>query len=447
MNTRRPALVSKPQLAGRLLGRLVSYTLLGGSALLLALLYIAATGWSAPAEPDNPLPAIQKALDRADFTRARDLLAKALKDKPDDAKLLFLSARTARRADAFEEAEKHLKACDRLKASAEGVALERTLIRAQSGDPKEVEGELAKEAENGKNGDANLILEALGRGNIHVFRFSRALEHLNRLLDRAPDNIPALMVRARIWDRAAAENWGNKPGRHPNTVADYRRVVELDPEHYPARLGLANALDDDPQAALKEFEHLRKSHPKDATVLVGLARCRIALGEAEEARKLVEAALEKEPKNATAMLELARIGNLNGEPAKAEPWLRKALEIAPVERMAVYTMAQCLAQLGKEEESKRFVAALQKIEADTERLNELLRKLNESTEDPALYHDAGVVMLQLGQTDDGLHSLHHALLLDGKHRPTHAALADYYEKIGKKDLAAEHWKKAKGDEK
>jgi len=416
--------------------------------LLAIALLIVPSFWTfargAPAS-DDPLPAIQKALDKGDLTRALELLAIALKDKPDDVKLLFLTARTARRAELFEEAEKYLKECERLKTAAEGVALERTLICAQSGDLKKVETELVKASENEDNPDAFLILEALGRGNARVFRFSRSVECLSELLKRHPDNIPALLERSRIWDRATVDNWGKEPGHHPNTVADFRKIVELDPDHFEARLLLAGALSDDPNEALKEFEKLRKAQPKNTAVLLGTARCRIALGETEEAQKLVDAILEKDAKNAPALFERGRLELLANEPAKAETWLGKALEIEPLDRSTVYTMAQCQLALGKEKESKPFLDKLRVMEGQREILSDLLRRLNESSEEPALYSDAGALMMRLGQKEEGLRCLQHALLLDPKHRPTHAELADYHEKMGNKDLAADHRKQAKPD--
>jgi Tfp pilus assembly protein PilF len=157
----------------------------------------------------------------------------------------------------------------------------------------------------------------------------------------------------------------------------------------------------------------------------------------------VDAILEKDAKNAAALLERGRLDLLAGEPAKAETWLSRALEVEPLNRKTVYAMAQCQLLLGKEKEAKPFLTKLQTIEAGLERLNELLRKLNESSDDPAMYQEAGALMLRLGQVEEALRSLQHALVLDPKHRPTHASLADYYEKIGKKDLAAEHRKLAK----
>ena len=51
-----------------------------------------------------------------------------------------------------------------------------------------------------------------------------------------------------------------------------------------------------------------------------------------------------------------------------------------------------------------------------------------------------------GRTQSALQWFDSALSLDPNHRPTHAALADYYEKNGDKLKAEEHRKKANAPE-
>jgi len=58
--------------------------------------------------------------------------------------------------------------------------------------------------------------------------------------------------------------------------------------------------------------------------------------------------------------------------------------------------------------------------------------------DPALRYEAGMIFLQNGMTREGLHWLSTALDAYPAHRPTHEALAQYYEKAGQEDLAAYH---------
>jgi hypothetical protein len=111
---------------------------------LAALLLAAGVGLGgvAPAayqDEGTELKAARQAIERREFPKALDLLAKALKVSPENADLHFLMARTARRAAAFKEAQHHIDECVRLKGSAEAIALERKLLQAQVGELDDVE--------------------------------------------------------------------------------------------------------------------------------------------------------------------------------------------------------------------------------------------------------------------------------------------------------------------
>ena len=82
-----------------------------------------------------------------------------------------------------------------------------------------------------------------------------------------------------------------------------------------------------------------------------------------------------------------------------------------------------------------------------ERLGELTsRKLAENPLDPGIHYEFGTILMRDGRTQPALQWFDSALSLDPNHRPTHAALADYYEKNGDKLKAEEHRKKANAPE-
>ena len=58
--------------------------------------------------------------------------------------------------------------------------------------------------------------------------------------------------------------------------------------------------------------------------------------------------------------------------------------------------------------------------------------------DPELYHEAGVLCLRNGNAEEAVRWLRLALQYDPRHRPSHQALADYYQGAGRLDLAAQH---------
>src|SRR5262249_49179393 len=129
---------------------------------------------------EDPLPEIEKALTNGDFAAARALLAKAVKERPDDAKLLLLALRTARRAEAFDEADKYLAQCDRQKIHSDAVELERKLLRFQKGEVDAAKELAALATSDAKN--TALIFEALVRGHLRVFQRGDAWDHVHRWL-------------------------------------------------------------------------------------------------------------------------------------------------------------------------------------------------------------------------------------------------------------------------
>ena len=72
------------------------------------------------------------------------------------------------------------------------------------------------------------------------------------------------------------------------------------------------------------------------------------------------------------------------------------------------------------------------------RITNLKVKAADYPHDPEPRREIGVLYLGLGEDDQGLRWLSSALEEDPRHGPTHAALADYFERVGKKDEAASH---------
>jgi tetratricopeptide (TPR) repeat protein len=395
--------------------------------------YPTASAFGAPVA-DDPLPEIEKALTNGDFMSARGLLAKALKDNPDDAKLLLLALRTSRRAEAFEEVDKYLAQCDRQKIHSDAVELERKLLRIQKGEVDEAK-ELTDLAKNNPK-HASLIFEAVTRGYLRVFQRKAALNYVAVWLEQQPDDAQALFQLGVIEDGA-------------KSIRAYRGVLEIVPGHVEARrrLGAALLAQNQPQKARDEFLLLQKTQPQDPAVLVGLAECEYGLGKMAEARALLDEALKIDGKNVAALRERGRLDLAVGEPAKAEAWLQKAVAIEPGDVISLYSLALCSQQLGKEDEFKQRTEKHREVTADSELLAELFEDLGRTLDDTVTYTRAGAVLLRLGRDDEGIRCCHLALKLDDKHRPAHAILAEYYERVGKKELAEAHRKLAKPMEK
>lgn len=400
----------------------------------LLLVFALAVGAADPSDIEKAeahFKAARAAAGRRDFARARQELAKCIALAPDRADARLLAARTARRMGDYAEAEKQLKECQRLKAPVEAVKLERALLRAQRGEVEDVEKYLTTAVKKG-HPDRVLILEALARGYLASYRLPDALRTLGLWLGKEPKDAEAFYWRGEVFRQLS---------RAEKAVADYRLAIELDPQHDRARLRLAEGLlqSGDAEEALKHYQRLQKRRPKDAAVRLGLARCAVEMGKTDEGKKILDRLLADEPRNAAALSERGRVALQEDQAAAAEKWLRQAVALAPADYTANYRLAMCLSLPGKDEEFRKQLARVKRIQEDVERLQTIIRTtLPESPTSPAVRHEGGMILLRLGRDAEALRWLAAALRLDPRHKPTHRALADYYTRIGKKELAAKH---------
>jgi Tfp pilus assembly protein PilF len=331
------------------------------------------------------LHAALEAVARYDFNEAQHHLAICLQVDPSSARLHLQMARVARRAGRYQKAIEHLRQHQQLEQTNPHNTLEASLLQAQVGDLGAVEKWLQEQVEH-DSPDTNLILEALAQGYLRTYRLDDALYCLSRLLERQPDNVLALLARATLWktkdNLAKAEK-------------DYRHAVKSQPEHRDGRSRFGDFLLDIFQAdeALRQFEYLRQRPGGDSLdILLGLARSHWQLGHTEEARRLLDQLLTRDPGNAVALLERGKIALAMESPAAAERLLRRAVAADPFEAQTYYLLSQSL--------------------------------------------EAGLVYLRNGRDDEGERWLQSVLEQVPAHAATRTALADYYQRTAKADLAA-----------
>src|SRR5262249_23047450 len=140
--------------------------------------------------------------------------------------------RACRRGDDSEAWQTHLRAAEALQWPAEEIAFERQLMQAQVGKLVNVEAPLLAQLSAG-SAEEELILEALVKGYLEVYRLPDSAFRATQWIERQP-------VRWQPWlYRGRAHYLNHALGR---AAADYRRALEIKPDHHLGRLWLASAL-------------------------------------------------------------------------------------------------------------------------------------------------------------------------------------------------------------
>ena len=369
--------------------------------------------------------------DRARAREALDHLAACRTVWDADPSVRLLSARAARLAGDCPAADEQLDAYWRLAGTTDEWVLERTLLRVQDEglDPHTEAYLLARLTAD--ESTALAVLDALTAAYLKAHRLSEARERLDGWLRRRPHDSEALVRRA--W---AAEHLF----LFPEALADYQAVLDREPGRWPVRQRVGEILLQTERVpeALPHLERLAADRPDDSAVRLALARCRARLGQAEEARRLLDSLIESGDPAAAVLCERGKLALASGQDEEGEVWLRRAAERAPHDRETVYQMRLCLERLGKDAEARDCAARLERIDTDLKRMRLLMGQVLATPHDTGLRCEIGEIFLRNGLTDDGVRWLGTALAEDPSYSRAHAALADHFEQCGDAERCAFH---------
>jgi tetratricopeptide (TPR) repeat protein len=409
--------------------RVLGSLLLAGAGLAVASAY----AWSRHAQQ-----AAQQALGRHDLEEAQGRLAQSLRLWPWNARAQLLAAQTARRRDAHAEAERLLTAYERQQGVTAASELEWLLLGVQQGECA-VQEDALKDRVDREDPAAPLILEALAKGYLRTYRWSSMMGCLDQLLQQQPGHVPALILRARGWEGLR---------RLERAREDYHRALELAPDAAAARLGLADILSrlGHVQEARDHYEFVRQRQPHDPAVLLGLARCRFDCSELAETEQLLDTLLTAQPDNVAGLVDRARLALRRGHMTEAEQNLSRAVALADWHREAHQLLLFCLEASGKREAAQACQERLRELEARDGQMGKLGLRFRSAPRDPSVRQAVGQWCLQNGQEEAGLRWLFTSLDLDPRHAPSHAILADYFDRTGQPRRAAQHRHQAEGRE-
>jgi Tfp pilus assembly protein PilF len=167
------------------------------------------------------------------------------------------------------------------------------------------------------------------------------------------------------------------------------------------------------------------------------------LNRGKEARAILEGVLEAHPEHGLALRTRAQFAITDRDPARAEVWLQRAVKVWPDDYQTHWLLTQALQQQNKTEEAHAMLRKAEEIKDRIERLSDLRsRKMSEQPLEPALHCEMGLLLLRAGHKDVGERWLKSALSLNPDYRPAHAALAEFYQRQGDTERAAEHRRRA-----
>ena len=380
---------------------------------------------------EHHLGAARRAVDRGHNSVAIQHLLSCRRFRPDHPEVLLLSARVARSSGAWDEAKVLLDRYWELQGDDEALVLERLLLRATQGEVEATRW-LSKTHIDPNDSVAPRAREAVVAGLLYRFRLAEAEKQIDRWLETDPDSTQALLAQAKLHDQR---------DRTDEALQTYRRIIEIDPEHELARMRMTTILllSRQGEEALPHLEFLRRRLPDHPELLVQTAQALELQGRGSEARPLLDECLRLYPNYASALIDRGRMALRDNDNEMAEEYLRRAVGLDPGSTTARYHYSLALTANGKKLEADREEKAIARIQADVQRIKEILQgRLQEALDDPAPYHEVALIALRAGRPKEALRWLHNALQVAPNHIPTHYTLAALYHEMGNPILSSRH---------
>jgi len=303
------------------------------------------------------------ALRKEQFKKAQAHIDSYLWLWPGSPDLFRLAGRIARHNGDFPLAESYLTKCTQVEGKPSHATLvESWLLTAQRGDVERVRESLQKAVLEG-DPEWPAILRVLCVRDILSENYKNAEAALEYWLHKDPDCVFALSLRGDV---------RTNTGRREQAVADYERVLELDPDQVVVRIRLCYLLWMSAKVDRQAFhaEYLVKHHPDVVNGWVELARCRHEQGQLEEAAQILDRVLKQEPDHCKALVLRAKLAALEQRRAAAAPWLRRAFELEPSNPDILEMWSNCLRDQDKKAEAEAIREQFETLRALNKRLSE-----------------------------------------------------------------------------
>ena len=175
------------------------------------------------------------------------------------------------------------------------------------------------------------VLQTMGLIQLGQKDYAQAKITLERLVELRPTSAEAHYLLARAW---GGLNKANK------TRAELEKALELDPDHFLARLAYVRLLltRKEIEPARKAFEPLRSSHADQPDVMRLAAAFALASGDRERAMRIYETLMEKTPDTRNLVTLAAMKWNM-GKRDEAISLQEKWVQAHPEDRVALLALA------------------------------------------------------------------------------------------------------------
>ncbi|MBI2477224.1 MAG: VCBS repeat-containing protein, partial [Planctomycetia bacterium] len=239
--------------------------------------------------------------------------------------------------------------------------------------------------------------------------------------------------------------------RKEEASQEYRTALSKDPKCYEAAFALARLIAE--QKRIEEaFDYYRLClelpHPVPAQV--GMAGCLKSLGRANEARMLLEEAVQfsdheraaaykavgEAPEQFVAATELGKLYSESGDHAKGAVWLGRAVEFNPRDLVARYALAGALRGLGYLEDAEQQFNIVRTARKALEQASNLNDQVEAHPTDVDARYRLGKILLDYDSERKGLFYLRSVLTYNPNHEPTLSLLRDHESKSPMERLAA-----------
>jgi tetratricopeptide (TPR) repeat protein len=193
-------------------------------------------------------------------------------------------------------------------------------------------------------------------------------------------------------------------GNYKEAVEPYRAALDRDlkdPVREEVKVELADCLMRvlDYGAAYATLASCRPTEDALVRILTAQAQCKRALGKPEDARELVENALEANPGYTTALRLRAQLALDANEPARAVNDLERAAALSPNEYDTQHMLGRVYGQLGNQSKAQAARERVTEIQGRLDLLTKLTRDTIERPKDAKLHRQLADLYGQMGMPE------------------------------------------------